>query len=188
MLLPNQKQTGQQKMKKTTSRKKTTTRKTTAASAAKIGAKPQVKAALRSTAKATLKTVPKAGAKSLAVKKPAAVVPPAKGVKPATAPIVAGVTPTVAAPVLRKKELIERVVAKSGSKKKDAKPAIEAMLEVLGTALANGEELNLPFLGKVMVKRQKEQPKANVMICRIRQPKKPAALANSPLAKPPHHG
>ena len=72
-------------------------------------------------------------------------------------------------PVLRKKELIERVVARSGVKKKDAKPTIEAMLAVLGEALAAGEELNLQPLGKVMVKKTKELPNAKMMVCRIRQ-------------------
>ncbi len=79
--------------------------------------------------------------------------------------------PEADVPVLRKKELIERVVARSGIKKKDAKPTIEAMLAVLGEALSSGEELNLQPLGKVMVKRVKEQPNAKVMVCRIRQRK-----------------
>jgi len=78
-------------------------------------------------------------------------------------------TPEVERAVLRKKELIERVVARSGVKKKDAKPAIEAMLAVLGEALAAGEDLNLQPLGKVMVKRTNQQKNAKVMVCRIRQ-------------------
>jgi len=77
--------------------------------------------------------------------------------------------PLVPTPVLRKKELIERVVARSGIKKKDAKPVIEAMLAVLGEALASGEDLNLQPLGKVMVKRVKEHTNAKVMVTRIRQ-------------------
>ena len=77
--------------------------------------------------------------------------------------------PVVVPPVLRKKELIERVVARSGIKKKDAKPVIEAMLSVLGESLANGEDLNLQPLGKVMVKRVKEHANAKVMVTRIRQ-------------------
>ncbi len=91
-----------------------------------------------------------------------------KAVTPTPKPVV---KPEAEAPVLRKKELIERVVARSGIKKKDAKPTIEAMLAVLGEALASGEELNLQPMGKVMVKRVKEQPNAKVMVCRIRQRK-----------------
>ncbi|MCK0103622.1 HU family DNA-binding protein [Pseudohalocynthiibacter sp. F2068] len=70
---------------------------------------------------------------------------------------------------LRKKELIERVVARSGIKKKDAKPVIEAMLAVLGASLADGDDFVLPPFGKVKVKRTKEQPGAKVFTCRIRQ-------------------
>jgi len=102
---------------------------------------------------------------------------PTIGKKPATRRATAKVvkkTPTapapeVASPMLRKKELIERVVARSGIKKKDAKPVIEAMLSVLGEALANGEDLNLQPLGKVMVKKTKELANAKMMVTRIRQ-------------------
>ncbi len=89
-------------------------------------------------------------------------------------------TPATEVHVLRKKELLERVVARSGVKKKDAKPAVEAMLAILGEALANGEELNLQPLGKMMVKRQKELENAKVMICKLRH-KKP--LANDKVVK-----
>lgn len=77
----------------------------------------------------------------------------------------------VAKPALRKKELIDLVVERSGAKKKDAKPAIEAMLAVLGEALAEGRELNLRPLGKVKVTRQAEKPNGTVLVCRVRQPK-----------------
>ncbi len=97
------------------------------------------------------KTTPRTKAPEKPAAKPA---PPAKAAEVA---------------VLRKKELIERVVARSGVKKKDAKPTIEAMLAVLGEALAAGEELNLQPLGKVMVKKTKELPNAKMMVCRIRQ-------------------
>ncbi|HBQ36849.1 MAG TPA: DNA-binding protein [Rhodobacteraceae bacterium] len=83
--------------------------------------------------------------------------------------------PEVTEIVLRKKELIDRVVARSGIKKKDAKPTIEAMLAVLGEAMAAGEELNLQPMGKVMIKRVMEKPNAKVLVCRIRQRKESAS-------------
>ncbi len=100
--------------------------------------------------------------------------PPRKTTPRKTAPAKPAAKPAAAVkaaevPVLRKKELIERVVARSGVKKKDAKPTIEAMLAVLGEALAAGEELNLQPLGKVMVKKTKELANAKMMVCRIRQ-------------------
>ena len=109
----------------------------------------------------------KAPAKPTAAKPVAAKAPVAK---PATVPT--AVAPEV--PVLRKKELIERVVARSGIKKKDAKPTIEAMLAVLGEALKNGEELNLQPLGKIKINRVIEKENATVMVAKVRQSKEAA--------------
>ena len=77
--------------------------------------------------------------------------------------------PVVAGPVMRKRELIDAVVAKSGIKKKDAKPVIEALLQVLGSALQDGRELNLQPMGKIKVNREKKLPAGKVLIARIRQ-------------------
>lgn len=53
---------------------------------------------------------------------------------------------------LRKKELIERVVAAIGGKKKaGVKEIVEATLSTLGEALKNGETLNLPPFGKARI-------------------------------------
>ena len=82
-----------------------------------------------------------------------------------------GSAPVEITPSLRKKELIDRVVSKSGAKRKDAKPVVEAMLDVLGDALAQGEELNLQPFGKLKINRQKEMAGAKVFVCRIRQRK-----------------
>lgn len=60
---------------------------------------------------------------------------------------------------LKKKEFFERVVDRSGVRKGEAKTAVEAALAVLGEALANGEEVNLPPLGKIRVARQKSTPR-----------------------------
>ena len=77
----------------------------------------------------------------------------------------------VAKPAMRKKELIDLVVERSGAKKKDAKPAIEAVLAVLGEALADGRELNLRPFGKLKISRQEQKVNGSVIVCRIRQPK-----------------
>lgn len=110
-------------------------------------------------------------------KKPTAA--PAAAVAPAK--VVEAAKPVVAGPMLKKKELIDRVVAKSGIKKKDAKPVIESMLEVLGSAIASGEELNLQPLGKVKVNREKEMSGAKIFICKIRQTKHNKDTAGGPL-------
>lgn len=70
---------------------------------------------------------------------------------------------------LRKKELIDRVVARSGVKKKDAKPVVEALLAELGDALASEREMVLPPLGKLSVNRQKSLPNGRVLILKVRQ-------------------
>lgn len=73
---------------------------------------------------------------------------------------------------LRKKELIEMVVARSGAKKKDAKPVIEAMLAVLGETVASGRELNLQPFGKLKINRRETKANGRVVMCRLRQPLK----------------
>jgi nucleoid DNA-binding protein len=66
--------------------------------------------------------------------------------------VVAGAAAEDAAgPVLKLKDLIERVALRSGAQKKTLKPTIEATLAVLGEALSKGESLNLPPLGKAKV-------------------------------------
>ncbi len=80
-------------------------------------------------------------------------------------------------PVMKKKDLIDRVVSRSGMKKKDVKPVVEAMLEVLGKSLANGEEMNIQPFGKVMIKRTKEMDNARMVVCRIRQRKASASAS-----------
>ncbi|KAA9008956.1 HU family DNA-binding protein [Histidinibacterium aquaticum] len=95
----------------------------------------------------------------------------------------------VVGPELKKKAFIDRVVDRCGGKKRDVKPAVEAALEVLGEAIANGEELNLPPLGKVKINRQKEVANAHVYVCKLRRPKTmTAALADSPLAEDGEEG
>ena len=62
----------------------------------------------------------------------------------------------VAAPVLKKPQLFNEVVARTGLKKRDVKPAVEAALAVIGEALARGEELVLPPMGKTRIVKSKE--------------------------------
>lgn len=89
---------------------------------------------------------------------------------PKTSPtLVEGPQPVVSGPVMRKKELIDLVVERSGIKKKDAKPVVEATLAILGEALADTRELNLQPLGKVKVRREKQMPNGRVLVTKIRQ-------------------
>lgn len=78
--------------------------------------------------------------------------------------------PVLTKPELRKRELIDLVVARSGGKKKDAKPAIEATLAILGEALADGRDLNLRPFGKLKISRTEEKANGTIIACRVRQP------------------
>jgi len=131
-------------------------------------------AAKKTVAKKTV--AKKTAAKNIAIKK----APVRKS------PIKAAVKTNITAPDtdLRKKQLIERVVERSGIKKKDAKPAIEATLAILGEALEAGEEMNLQPFGKVMIKREIDKPNARVFVCRIRRRKENAASVVTISPKP----
>ncbi len=100
----------------------------------------------------------------------------------AAEPVVAEIIPIVEQPELKKKDLIEAVVARSGIKKRDAKPAIEAMLAILGEALADGRELNLQPLGKLKVTRLKKGGNGQIINARVRQPENAENTGDEALA------
>ncbi|MCT8160286.1 HU family DNA-binding protein [Pseudoruegeria sp. SHC-113] len=85
--------------------------------------------------------------------------------------------------VLNRKELLERVAAEADTRKQIARPIVEAMLTVLGKALANGEEINLPPMGNIKVKRTDDNEKALVVHARIRQSKSSEENVDSEVAE-----
>ncbi|MEQ6247830.1 HU family DNA-binding protein [Sulfitobacter sp. HNIBRBA3233] len=95
--------------------------------------------------------------------------------------VVDTLSPVVVGNELRKKELFDLVVARSGMKKKDVKPVVEAMLAVLGDALSEHREMQLPPLGKLKVQRGKEMSDGRALVLKLRQ--KNAALNAKPSAK-----
>lgn len=97
--------------------------------------------------------------------------------------VVETVKPVVASAPIKKPELIDRVMAETGMKKKDVKPVVEAMLTVLGRALSEGEDLTVPPLGKVMVKRMKDVANARVMTVRVRHPNTAGSAPKPPLVE-----
>lgn len=80
-------------------------------------------------------------------------------------------------PSLRKRELIDKIVKRSGVKKKAAKPVVEALLAELGETLAAGRELVLPPLGRFKINREKSLANGRVMILKVRQKDAQAAPA-----------
>ncbi len=77
--------------------------------------------------------------------------------------------PTVSSPELKKRELVDLVAARSGIKKRDVKPVVEAMMLVLGDAIGEGRDINLQPLGKIKVTRIKNANNGKVLTARIRQ-------------------
>ncbi|WP_147125174.1 HU family DNA-binding protein [Shimia ponticola] len=76
---------------------------------------------------------------------------------------------SVATADLKKKDLIDQAVQRSGVKKAMAKAAIEAALAVMGEALERGEGLNIEPLGKVKIQRQKDVQGAKIITTRVRR-------------------
>lgn len=73
---------------------------------------------------------------------------------------------------MKKPDLMDRTVARSGLKKRDVKPAVEAALAEIADALLNGEDLILPPLGRVRIIKSKELDGGSSMLTlRLRTPK-----------------
>jgi DNA-binding protein HU-alpha len=127
------------------------------------------------TTKATTKTGPKgipapkprATAAVAAYDRAAATASAADGAEKATA--------------LKLRELVDRVVGATGAKKKVARELVEATLAQLGAALAKGEELNLPGVGKVRVAKSADKAGRSLMTLKVRSAG--AAKAKEPLAE-----
>lgn len=142
---------------------------TTKTSAAKSTAAKTTKAAAKTTVRRA-STVKSAAAKSAVKASPKPVV-------------VKESTPMVADPAMKKKELIDTVTERSGVKRKDVKPVVEAMLAILGQSLADGRELNLQPLGKIKVNRAKEVQGGSVLITKVRQSNRVPTGPKDPVAE-----
>lgn len=72
---------------------------------------------------------------------------------------------------LKKRELVDMVVERTGVKKKFAKPVVEGVIDVLAEAINEGRELNLQPMGKVKYQRAKDTANARILVTKIRQSK-----------------
>ncbi|SFQ56646.1 DNA-binding protein HU-alpha [Roseivivax halotolerans] len=94
------------------------------------------------------------------------------------------VLPPSQQPDLKKRELVDKIVKRTGIKKKDVKPVIEEALQILGDALSEGRELNLKPFGKMKVQRVKDVQNGQVLVTKVRQPDETPKAAADPLAEP----
>jgi|SRR6056297_268032 len=117
--------------------------------------------------------------RSSASKKSSSIAKPTQDANAPAPEVVGEMTAVVEGPEMKKKELIEAVCARTDVKRKFAKPVIEAMMEVLGEAIAEGRVLNLQPMGKMVSKRSKETANARVSVLRVRQSKS-AGITQSP--------
>ena len=141
---------------------------TTRTSRSKTGTKTGTKTTGTKTTRATANPATRAAA----TKTDAGTAPASDAPAPSVTPVVVTDTPAESAgPEMKKQELLDKVVSRSDTRKKFAKPVVEAMLEILGETLAEGRELNLPPLGKVKLNRTKEGARARVIVAKIRQSK-----------------
>ena len=95
--------------------------------------KPEGRPAAKAVAKPALKVVEK----------------PAPGQAPAKTPVKAAAK----AAGFKLKDLVDQVASATGTKKSDAKKAVEATLAAIAAALKSGSDLALPPLGKLRIAR-----------------------------------
>jgi DNA-binding protein HU-alpha len=71
--------------------------------------------------------------------------------------------------LVRRKELVARIVAKSGLKPNAVKTVLDAVLKEIGDILSDGDGLNVPPLGKLVVTRRKDISGAQIVNCKLRR-------------------
>lgn len=69
---------------------------------------------------------------------------------------------------IKKGEILDRLVARTGMKKGDARSALDAVLGVLGEALDEGADMSLAPLGKIKIARTKDTPNGKMVVCRVK--------------------
>jgi len=86
----------------------------------------------------------------------------------APAPVVgAEAAPAQGRVTLRKKDFIDLTIARAGIRKADARTAVEATLVTLAQALAAGQDVVLPPLGKLRVIREKPSKQGRTLMVRL---------------------
>ena len=72
------------------------------------------------------------------------------------------------APIFKMQELMQALEGKSGLKRAELRQTVGHVLEALGAALAQGNDVSLPGLGKITAKRREAKPGGEQIIARIK--------------------
>lgn len=73
--------------------------------------------------------------------------------------------------MLHKKRLVDLVAASSGVKKKAVKSVVEAALAEMAAALARGDVLSVPPLGRITVNKMRQGQNKDIMVLRVKRAK-----------------
>ena len=133
---------------------------------AKAAVKPAAKAAVKSATKPATKPAARSTAK-----------PASSASAPAAAP--QPITASLDTNTLRTRDLVARVAEATGAKAKDLRQAVEATLAELGKALDQGQTLQLPPLGKLMISPRKSDDATGPIKLKLRRATEPAQRKNS---------
>ncbi|WP_166486128.1 HU family DNA-binding protein [Jannaschia sp. CCS1] len=132
-------------------------------------------------AKTTAKTAAKAGGpKSVAETAPA----PATPTSP-NAPMPAAAASASDDDRLKRPDLIEAVAKRVSLKRSEAKMVFDVVLDEIGKALDASDEVVVPPLGKLMIKKRVEKPGGDMLTVKLKRAEAdPAAGDVAPLADP----
>ena len=140
--------------------------------ASTVPAKTSAKPPAKSSAKPAPKPVAKPVVRGAPAPNAAAgnyVQPPESGHKPSSKPI------SIDTPMLRTRDLVARVAEATGAKVKDVRDTVEATLAELGKALDQGQNLQVPPLGKLSVAPRKGADDTSPIKLKLRRAADPKA-------------
>lgn len=176
---------------KTTS--KTTSKAASKTDAASKAAAPKATSAGRRKSIAS-STADRAKAAAVAMKSSASAAP-AAGIAAATAAASAAVASAATKSVpatneaLRRPDLIQAVAERVSLKRSEAKMVFDVVLDEIGKALDANEEVIVPPLGKLMVKKRLEKPGGEMLTLKLKRAEAdPTAGDVGPLAKAAERG
>lgn len=102
-------------------------------------------------------------------------------------------TPVTASEALRRPDLIQAVADRVSLKRSEAKMVFDVVLDEIGKALDANDEVIVPPLGKMMVKKRIDKPKGAMLTVKLKRAEADptagdVAPIGSPLAKPAEQG